>query len=70
MIGRPAIEMRALLFLVVAAAAGQAAAEGYPAKPVRIITGAAGIFHDIATRQLGQRLSAGSGAAPLQDDSV
>lgn len=31
--------------------------QGYPAKPVRIITGPAGTFHDIVTRQLGQRLS-------------
>src|SRR5215212_3125725 len=29
----------------------------YPAKPVRIITGGAGTFHDVVTRQLGQRLS-------------
>jgi len=33
------------------------ASSTYPAKPVRIITGAVGIFHDIVTRQLGQRLS-------------
>jgi tripartite-type tricarboxylate transporter receptor subunit TctC len=35
----------------------QAPLEAYPVKPVRIITGGAGIFHDIVTRQLGQRLS-------------
>lgn len=29
----------------------------YPTRPVRIITGAASTFHDIVTRQLGQRLS-------------
>jgi tripartite-type tricarboxylate transporter receptor subunit TctC len=49
--------MRALLFVLAVAAAGQAAAESYPTKPVRIITGAVGIFHDIVTRQLGQRLT-------------
>src|SRR4030095_10330616 len=32
-------------------------AQNYPAKPVRVITGGAGTFHDIVTRQLGQRLS-------------
>jgi tripartite-type tricarboxylate transporter receptor subunit TctC len=35
----------------------QASVERYPTKPVRIITGSVGIFHDIVTRQLGQRLS-------------
>ena len=38
-------------------AAASASAQDYPAKPVRIITGGAGTFHDIVTRQLGQRLS-------------
>src|SRR6185503_12282267 len=33
------------------------AQSSYPARPVRIITGGAGTFHDIVTRQLGQRLS-------------
>ena len=32
-------------------------AESYPAKPVRIVTGGAGTFHDVVTRQLGQRLT-------------
>ena len=31
--------------------------DSYPTKPVRIITGGASTVHDIATRQLGQRLS-------------
>lgn len=31
--------------------------QDYPTKPVRIITGGAGTFHDGVTRQLGQRLS-------------
>jgi tripartite-type tricarboxylate transporter receptor subunit TctC len=35
----------------------QTSPKDYPAKPVRIITGGVGTFHDIATRQLGQRLS-------------
>lgn len=34
-----------------------ASAQNYPAKPVRIITGGVGTFHDIVTRQLAQRLS-------------
>src|SRR3954467_5789386 len=34
-----------------------ASAQTYPLKPVRIITGGAGTFHDIVTRQLGQRLT-------------
>jgi tripartite-type tricarboxylate transporter receptor subunit TctC len=33
------------------------AQQAYPAKPVRIVTGGSGTFHDIVTRQLGQRLS-------------
>jgi tripartite-type tricarboxylate transporter receptor subunit TctC len=32
-------------------------AQPYPSKPVRIVTGGAGTFHDIVTRQLAQRLS-------------
>ncbi len=31
-------------------------AQTYPAKPVRIVTGGAGTFHDIVTRQLAERL--------------
>jgi tripartite-type tricarboxylate transporter receptor subunit TctC len=58
MIGRPTLEIRALVFVVAVAAAGQAVAEDYPMKPVRIVTGASGIFHDIVTRQLGHRLTA------------
>jgi tripartite-type tricarboxylate transporter receptor subunit TctC len=38
-------------------AAASASAQNYPAKPVRIITGGTGTFHDIVTRQLAQRLS-------------
>jgi tripartite-type tricarboxylate transporter receptor subunit TctC len=37
--------------------AGSAAAQEYPVKPVRMITGGAGTFQDVVTRQLGQRLS-------------
>jgi len=37
-------------------AAASASAQNYPAKPVRIVTGGTGTFHDIVTRQLGQRL--------------
>src|SRR3954465_14683105 len=38
-------------------ACASASAQNYPAKPVRIITGGAGTFHDIVPRQLAQRLS-------------
>lgn len=51
---------RAAAALVAVCGAGmglEAPAQNYPAKPVRIITGAAGTFHDIMTRQLGQKLS-------------
>ena len=48
----------ALACLLATAAAAQTSVETYPVKPVRIITGASGIFHDIVTRQVGQRLSA------------
>jgi len=42
----------AMLFL-----AATVSAQNYPLKPVRIITGGAGTFHDIVTRQLGHRLT-------------
>jgi tripartite-type tricarboxylate transporter receptor subunit TctC len=45
------------LITTVLIAAASASAQTYPAKPVRIITGGTGTFHDIVTRQLGQRLS-------------
>ena len=48
-----AASLTASLLVVVASVCAQ----NYPVKPVRIITGGAGTFHDIATRQLGQRLS-------------
>src|SRR5450759_3734524 len=38
-------------------ASASASAQNYPDKPVRIITGGVGTFHDIVTRQLAQRLS-------------
>jgi tripartite-type tricarboxylate transporter receptor subunit TctC len=37
--------------------AAAAASQTYPTKPVRIVTGGAGTFHDIVTRQLAQRLA-------------
>ncbi|HEX2824908.1 MAG TPA: tripartite tricarboxylate transporter substrate-binding protein [Burkholderiales bacterium] len=46
-----------LLLAAMPLAAACAAAQTYPAKPVRIITGGSGTFHDIVTRQLGQRLT-------------
>jgi len=50
------ISSAALLLAWTSASLAQAP-NGYPLKPVRIITGGAGTVHDIATRQLGQRLS-------------
>src|SRR3954469_6642432 len=38
-------------------ACASASAQNYPAKPVRIVTGGAGTFHDIVTRQLADRLA-------------
>jgi tripartite-type tricarboxylate transporter receptor subunit TctC len=31
-------------------------AQDYPTRPVRVITAGAGTFHDIVTRQMGQKL--------------
>lgn len=45
------------LIVAVLFPATPASAQNYPVKPVRIITGGAGTFHDIVTRQLGQRLT-------------
>jgi tripartite-type tricarboxylate transporter receptor subunit TctC len=50
------------------AAAVPASAQDYPKKPVRIITGGAGTFHDIVTRRLGQRLSEKWGQAVVVDN--
>jgi len=44
-----------LLIATILFAAASASAQSYPAKPVRIITGGSP-FHDVVTRQLGQRL--------------
>jgi tripartite-type tricarboxylate transporter receptor subunit TctC len=54
-----AASLIALTFLAAASASANTPSSGqtYPLKPVRIITGGAGTFHDIVTRQLGQRLS-------------
>jgi tripartite-type tricarboxylate transporter receptor subunit TctC len=46
------------------------AAQTYPTKPVRIITGGAGTFHDIVTRQLGQRLSERWGQPVVVDNQA
>jgi tripartite-type tricarboxylate transporter receptor subunit TctC len=48
-----AVSLIATIVLTTASASAQT----YPAKPVRIVTGGVGTFHDIVTRQLGQRLS-------------
>src|SRR5712671_2207069 len=47
----------AWLMATIFVATASAPAQNYPVKPVRIITGGAGTFHDVVTRQLGQRLS-------------
>ncbi len=52
----PKLAIGGMLVMFAAGASAQAPLNGYPTKPVRIITGGAGIFHDIVTRQLGQRL--------------
>ena len=46
-----------LLAVLCAGVKAAGPAQSYPTKPVRIITGATGTFHDIVSRQLGQRLS-------------
>jgi tripartite-type tricarboxylate transporter receptor subunit TctC len=51
--GPTAVSLIAALLL----GAASASAQNYPAKAVHIITGGAGTFHDIVTRQLAQRLS-------------
>jgi len=47
----------ATLIATLVFAASAVSAENYPEKPVRIVTGGVGTFHDIVTRQLAQRLS-------------
>src|SRR5450759_644645 len=49
-------------------AAASASAQNYPTKSVRIITGGASTFHDIVTRQLGQRLSERWGQAVVVEN--
>jgi tripartite-type tricarboxylate transporter receptor subunit TctC len=49
-------------------ASASASAQNYPDKPVRIITGGVGTFHDIVTRQLAQRLSERWGQAVVVDN--
>jgi len=46
-----------LLAVYSAGAPAAASPKDFPTKPVRFITAGAGTFHDIVTRQLGQRLS-------------
>jgi len=46
-----------LIFAGILSWAMPASPQDYPGKPVRIVTGGAGTFHDIVTRQLAQRLS-------------
>jgi len=49
--------LAATLAASVVGLAGPVAAQDYPTRHVRIITGGAGTFHDIVARQLAQRLS-------------
>jgi tripartite-type tricarboxylate transporter receptor subunit TctC len=53
----PRIAIGGMLVTLAVGASAQTSLNNYPTKPVRIITGSVGIFHDIVTRQLGQRLS-------------
>lgn len=57
MIDRRQSWLRIVVIAAAAAAPAPALAQDYPAKPVRIITGGAGTFHDVVTRQLGKQLS-------------
>jgi tripartite-type tricarboxylate transporter receptor subunit TctC len=56
------------LIVTILFAAASVSAQNYPAKPVRIITGGAGTFHDIVTRQLAQRLSERWGQAVVVEN--
>ena len=44
------------------------AADSYPSRPVRIVTGGAGTFHDVVTRHLAQRLSERWGQPVIVDN--
>ncbi len=57
MSAKPKLAIGGMLVMFAAAASAQAPVNGYPTKPVRIITGGAGTFHDVVTRHMGQRLS-------------
>jgi len=66
-----ALQRIAIVSLLVACDTGAvvpASAQNYPTKPVRIITAGAGTFHDIVTRQLGQRLSERWGQPVIVDN--
>jgi tripartite-type tricarboxylate transporter receptor subunit TctC len=52
---------RAFVVVFVAFAAGSAASQDYPVKPVRIVTGETGGGNDFTARLLAQGLSAGLG---------
>jgi tripartite-type tricarboxylate transporter receptor subunit TctC len=56
------------LFAAILFAVASASAQNYPSKPVRIITGGTGSFHDIVTRQLAQRLSERWGQAVVVEN--
>ena len=60
--------MAVSLIATILCAAASASAQNYPDKPVRIITGGVGTFHDIVTRQLAQRLSERWGQAVVVDN--
>jgi tripartite-type tricarboxylate transporter receptor subunit TctC len=59
--GTTTVSLIATILLV----AASASAQNYPARPVRIVTGGAGTFHDIVTRQLAQRLNQGAAALTI-----
>jgi tripartite-type tricarboxylate transporter receptor subunit TctC len=59
----------AVLFAATAmCAAGSTWAQDYPAKPVHIVTGGVGTFHDIVARQLAEKLSERWGQAVLVEN--
>lgn len=60
--------VRTLFAATLTWAAASACADGYPSRPVRLITGGAGTFHDIVSRQLAQQLSARWGQAVVVEN--
>jgi tripartite-type tricarboxylate transporter receptor subunit TctC len=56
------------LMAAILIAAAPACAQNYPERPVHVVTGGIGTFHDIVTRQLAQRLSERWGQAVIVEN--